>query len=190
VRLGQPITGIDERAVQLGGERIPTRTVLWAAGVAAVPLGASLGGPVDRLGRVLVEPDLSLPGHSEVFVVGDLAAFTHGTGGPLPGVAPVAIQQGEWAAANLLATLAGRPRRPFRYRDKGSMATLGRGRAVARVGGLSFTGYPAWLAWLFIHLMLLVDFRSRVFVFFEWLWAYLTTQPRARLIVGGKNRKS
>ncbi|WP_243383301.1 NAD(P)/FAD-dependent oxidoreductase [Geothrix alkalitolerans] len=184
VRLGQPITGIDERAVQLGGERIPTRTVLWAAGVSAVPLGAGLGVPVDRLGRVIVEPDLSLPGHPEVFAVGDLAAFTHGTGGPLPGVAPVAIQQGEWAAANLLATLAGQPRRPFRYRDKGSMATLGRGRAVARVGGLSFTGYPAWLAWLFIHLMLLVDFRSRVFVFFEWLWAYLTTQPRARLIVG------
>ncbi|WP_243293709.1 NAD(P)/FAD-dependent oxidoreductase [Geothrix mesophila] len=184
VRLGQPITGIDERAVQLGGERIPTRTVLWAAGVAAVPLGAGLGVPVDRVGRVIVEPDLSLPGHPEVFAVGDLAAFTHGTGGPLPGVAPVAIQQGEWAAANLLATLAGQPRRPFCYRDKGSMATLGRGRAVARVGGLSFTGYPAWLAWLFIHLMLLVDFRSRVFVFFEWLWAYLTTQPRARLIVG------
>lgn len=184
VRLGQPITGIDERAVQLGGERIPTRTVLWAAGVAAVPLGADLGVPVDRVGRVIVEPDLSLPGHPEVFAVGDLAAFTHGTGGPLPGVAPVAIQQGEWAAANLLATLAGQPRRAFCYRDKGSMATLGRGRAVARVGGLSFTGYPAWLAWLFIHLMLLVDFRSRVFVFFEWLWAYLTTQPRARLIVG------
>jgi len=187
VRLGQPITDIDERAVQLGGERIPTRTVLWAAGVSAVPLGAGLGGPVDRLGRVVVEPDLSLPGHPEVFVVGDLAAFTHGPGGALPGVAPVAIQQGEWAAANLLATLASRPRRPFRYRDKGSMATLGRGRAVARVGGMSFTGYPAWLAWLFIHLMLLVDFRSRVFVFFEWLWAYLTTQPRARLIIGRRS---
>jgi len=187
VRLGQAITGIDDRSVQLGGERIPTRTVLWAAGVAAVPLGAGLGVPVDRLGRVLVEPDLSLPGHPEAFVVGDLAAFTHGPGGALPGVASVAIQQGEWAAANLLATLAGRPRRPFRYRDKGSMATLGRGRAVARVGGLSFTGYPAWLAWLFIHLMLLVDFRSRVFVFFEWLWAYLTTQPRARLIIGRRS---
>ena len=183
VRLGQPITGMDERAVQLGGERIPTRTIIWAAGVSAVPLGAGLGLPVDRLGGVIVEPDLSVPGHPEVFVVGDLAAFPHGAGDPLPGVAPVAIQQGAWAAANLQATLAGRPRQPFHYRDKGSMATLGRGRAVARVGGLSFTGYPAWLAWLFIHLMLLVDFRSRVFVFFEWLWAYLTTQPRARLIL-------
>jgi NADH dehydrogenase len=190
VRLGQPITGIDKCAVQLGGERIPTRTVLWAAGVAAVPLGASLGVPVDRIGRVLVEPDLSIPGHPEAFVVGDLAAFIHGSGGPLPGVAPVAIQQGLCAAENLMASLAGRPRRVFRYRDKGIMATLGRGKAVAHIGGLSFTGYPAWLAWLFIHLMLLVDFRSRVFVFFEWFWAYLTTQPRARLILGGKSRKS
>jgi NADH dehydrogenase len=190
VRLGQPITGIDEHAVQLGGERIPTRTVLWAAGVSAVPLGANLGVPVDRIGRVFVEPDLSLPGHPEAFVVGDLAAFMHGPGGALPGVAPVAIQQGAWAAGNLLATLAGRPRQPFRYRDKGIMATLGRGRAVAHIGRLSFTGYPAWLAWLFIHLMLLVDFRSRVFVFFEWLWAYLTTQPRARLILGGKPRQN
>ncbi|WP_257309785.1 NAD(P)/FAD-dependent oxidoreductase [Geothrix fuzhouensis] len=190
VRLGQPITGMDDRAVQLGGERIPTRTIIWAAGVSAVPLGAGLGLPVDRLGRVIVAPDLSVPGHPEVFVVGDLAAFTHGLNGPLPGVAPVAIQQGAWAAENLLATLANRPRRPFRYRDKGSMATLGRGRAVARVGGLSFTGYPAWLAWLFIHLMLLVDFRSRVFVFFEWLWAYLTTQPRARLILRNGDQAS
>jgi len=184
VRLGQPITAIDPHAVELGGERIPTRTVLWAAGVSAVPLGAALGVPLDRLGRVIVEPDLSLAGHPEVFVVGDLAAFAHGPEGPLPGVAPVAIQQGAAAAANILATLAGRPRRTFRYRDRGSMATLGRGRAVAHLGRLRVTGYPAWLAWLFIHLMLLVDFRSRVFVFFEWLWAYLTTQPRARLILG------
>jgi NADH dehydrogenase len=187
VRLGQPITAIEARAVQLGQERIPTRTVLWAAGVAAVPLGAGLGVPVDRIGRVIVAPDLSIPGHPEAFVVGDLAAFHQGPAGPLPGVAPVAIQQGACAAANIQATLAERPRQSFRYRDKGSMATLGRGKAVAHVGGLSFTGYPAWLAWLFIHLMLLVDFRSRVFVFFEWLWAYLTTQPRARLIVGSRD---
>lgn len=187
VRLGQPITGIDERAVQLGGERIPTRMVLWAAGVSAVPLGASLGVPVDHIGRVIVEPDLSIPGHPEAFAVGDLAAFFHGPEGPLPGVAPVAIQQGMCAASNILATLGHRPREVFRYRDKGSMATLGRGRAVAHIGRLSFTGYPAWLAWLFIHLLLLVDFRSRVFVFFEWLWAYLTKQPRARLILGKRD---
>ena len=189
VRLGQPITGIDAQAVHLGGERIPTRTVVWAAGVAAVALGAGLGVPVDRTGRVLVAPDLSIPDHPEAFVIGDLAAFGHGPEGPLPGVAPVAIQEGVCAARNILASLENQPRHPFRYRDRGSMATLGRGRAVARLGHLSFTGYPAWLAWLFIHLMLLVDFRSRVFVFFEWLWAYLTTQPRARLIVGGKGRK-
>ncbi|GLH74624.1 NADH dehydrogenase [Geothrix limicola] len=183
VRLGQAITGIEARAVQLGGERIPTRTVIWAAGVAAVPLAASLGLEVDRIGRLLVEPDLSLPGHPDVFAIGDLAAFLHGSGGALPGVAPVAIQQGDCAANNIVATLGHRSRQAFRYRDKGSMATLGRGKAVAHIGHLSFTGYPAWLAWLFIHLMLLVDFRSRVFVFFEWLWAYLTTQPRARLIL-------
>lgn len=189
VRLGQPITAIDAHAVELGGERIPTRTVLWAAGVSASPLGTGLGVPVDPIGRVIVEPDLSIPGHPEAFVVGDLAAFLHGPeGGPLPGVAPVAIQQGACAAGNILATIENRPRQVFRYRDKGSMATLGRGRAVARIGRLAFTGYPAWLAWLFIHLMQLVDFRSRVFVFFEWLWAYLTTQPRARLILGGPRR--
>jgi NADH:ubiquinone reductase (H+-translocating) len=190
VRLGQPITGLDDHAVQLGGERIPTRTVLWAAGVSAVPLGAGLGVPVDRSGRVIVESDLSLPGHPEVFVIGDLAAFQHDPGGSLPGVAPVAIQQGTCAATNLLATLRCQPRKRFHYRDRGSMATLGRGKAVAHIGPLRFTGYPAWLAWLFIHLMLLVDFRSRVFVFFEWLWAYLTTQPRARLILGKLDRQS
>lgn len=144
---------------------------------------------VDRTGRVLVAPDLSIPGHPEAFVIGDLAAFGHGPEGSLPGVAPVAIQQGVVAALNILASLENRPRRPFRYRDRGSMATLGRGRAVARLSRLSLTGYPAWLAWLFIHLMLLVDFQSRVFVFFEWLWAYLTTQPRARLIVGSNRRR-
>jgi NADH dehydrogenase len=188
VRLGQPITGMEERAVQLGGERIPTRTVIWAAGVSAVPLGATLGVPLDRIGRVVAEPDLSLPGHPEAFVIGDLAAFPHSPGGTLPGVAPVAIQQGACVAGNILATLEHRPRQVFRYRDRGSLATLGRGRALAHVGRLSFTGYPAWLAWLFIHLMLLVDFRSRVFVFFEWLWAYLTTQPRARLILVKQGR--
>lgn len=184
VRIGQPITAVEDRAVQLGGERIPTRTVIWAAGVSAVPLGSSLGIAVDRLGRVPVEPDLSLPGHPEVFVIGDLAAFTHGPEGLLPGVAPVAVQEGACAAENIRASLRKKPYKPFRYRDRGSMATLGRGRAVAHLGRFSLTGYPAWLAWLFVHLMLLVDFRSRVFVFFEWLWAYVTTQPRARLILG------
>ncbi|MBI1752227.1 MAG: NAD(P)/FAD-dependent oxidoreductase [Acidobacteria bacterium] len=186
VRIGQPITDLEARAVILGEERIPARTVIWAAGVSAVPLGASLNVPLDRQGRVLVQPDLSLPGQPEVFVIGDLAAFSHGPAGLLPGVAPVAVQQGDCAAANIQASLREMPRQVFRYRDKGSMATLGRGRAVARLGRFSLTGYPAWLAWLFVHLMLLVDFRSRVFVFFEWLWAYVTTQPRARLILGDR----
>lgn len=186
VRIGQPITAIDERAVQLGEERIPTRTVIWAAGVSAVPLGSGLGVAVDPHGRVIVAPDLSIPGHPEAFVVGDLAAFQHGPGGSLPGVAPVAVQQGARAAKNIQASLRNKPRKRFRYRDRGIMATLGRGKAIAHFGRLDLTGYPAWLAWLFIHLMLLVDFRSRVFVFFEWLWAYLTTQPRARLILGGR----
>ena len=188
VRIGQPITTIDERAVQLGEERIPTRTVIWAAGVSAVPLGASLGVAVDHLGRVIVEPDLSIPGHPDAFVVGDLAAFQHGPGGSLPGVAPVAVQQGACAAKNIQESLRNMPRKVFHYRDRGIMATLGRGKAIAHFGRLDLTGYPAWLAWLFIHLMLLVDFRSRVFVFFEWLWAYLTTQPRARLILGNRDR--
>lgn len=188
VRIGQPITAIDERAVQLGEERIPTRTVIWAAGVSAVPLGAGLDVAVDRLGRVIVEPDLSIPGHPEAFAIGDLAAFMHGPEGLLPGVAPVAVQEGACAAENIQATLRQGPRNVFRYRDRGSMATLGRGRAVAHLGRFSLTGYPAWLAWLFVHLMLLVDFRSRVFVFFEWFWAYLTTQPRARLILGSPDK--
>jgi len=188
VRIGQAITAIDERSVHLGEDCIPTRLVIWAAGVSAVPLGASLGGAVDRLGRVLVEPDLSIPGHSEVFVIGDQAAFLHGNKAALPGVAPVAVQQGLCAAKNIQSSLEGGPRQAFRYRDRGIMATLGRGRAIAHIGRFSFSGYPAWLAWLFVHLMLLVGFRSRVFVFFEWLWAYVTTQPRARLILGPRGR--
>jgi NADH dehydrogenase len=188
VRLGQPIKAIAARAVQVGEEWIPARTVIWAAGVLAVPLGARLGVAVDRAGRVIVAPDLSIPGHSEAFVIGDLAAFTHGPEGLLPGVAPVAIQEGATAAGNILASLRRSQRKDFRYRDKGSMATLGRGKAIARIGRFGFSGYLAWLAWLFIHLMLLVGFRSRVFVFFEWLWAYVTTQPRARLILGNERR--
>jgi len=183
VRLGQGVTGVDPLGVDVGDERIPARTVLWAAGVAASPLGAALGVPTDSSGRVKVEPDLSLPGHGEVFVVGDLASFTHGLKAPLPGVAPVAIQQGRFAARAIRATLEKRPRGRFRYRDKGSMATIGRGAAIAQLGPLRFAGFLAWLLWLFVHLMLLVGFRNRVFVFFQWLWAYVTAQRRARLIL-------
>lgn len=183
VRLGRTVTAVDAEGVDLGAERIPSRTVLWAAGVAASPLGAALGVPTDAHGRVRVEPDLSLPGHPEVLVAGDLACFAHGLPKPLPGVAPVAVQQGRFAAEAVLATLAGRPRGRFRYRDRGSMATVGRGAAIAQLGRLRFAGFPAWLLWLFVHLMLLVDFRNRVFVLGQWCWAYVTLQRRARLIV-------
>ncbi len=183
VRLGQPVTHVDDQGVHLGAEVLPARTVLWAAGVAASSLGRTLGTELDRTGRVLVAPDLSLPGHPEVFVVGDLACFRHGLEAALPAVAPVAIQQARHAAENLLADLQDRPRRSFRYRDRGSMATIGRGAAIAEIGPLKLSGVLAWLAWLLLHLMWLVGFRTRVFVFFEWLWSYLTTQRQARIIL-------
>jgi NADH dehydrogenase len=169
-------------AVWLGGEQIRARTVLWAAGVAASPLARSLGVPLDRAGRVLVEPDLSLPGHPEVFAIGDMSAFRGPDGHPLPGLAPVAIQQGQAVAANVQRRLAGEPTRPFRYRDKGSMATIGRAAAVAVVGRLQLSGLPAWLAWLFVHIMFLIGFRNRFLVLFQWAWAYLSWQRGARLI--------
>ena len=183
VRLGQGVTGVNRHGVDLDGEHLSARTVLWAAGVAASPLGRSLGVPLDAAGRVAVGPDLTIPGHPEVFVIGDLACFQHGLSRPLPGVAPVAIQQGVFAARCILATLKGQPRGAFRYRDRGSMATIGRGAAVAQLGALKFGGFIAWLLWLFVHLMLLVDFRNRVFVFFQWAFAYLTAQRRARIIM-------
>ena len=183
VRLGQGVTGVSRHGVDLDGEHLPARTILWAAGVAASPLGGALGVPLDAAGRVVVAPDLSVPGHPEVFVIGDLACFQHGLARPLPGVAPVAMQQGAFAARAIRATLAGQPRGTFTYRDKGSMATIGRGAAIAQLGSLRFGGYLAWLLWLFVHLMLLVDFRNRVFVFFQWALAYLTAQRRARIIL-------
>jgi NADH dehydrogenase len=183
VILGRPVTGMDDRGIQLGEERIPARTVLWAAGVAASPLGRTLGVALDRAGRVPVGPDLALPGHPEAFVIGDLAVVAGGSGRPLPGTAPVAIQAGKAAARAILASLRGAPREPFRYRDRGSMATIGRGRAIAQVGRLRLSGFGAWLAWLFIHLLMLVGFRNRILVFVEWVMAYLTTQHRSRLIL-------
>ncbi len=184
VRLDSVVTGISPEAVRVGDERIATRNVVWSAGVAASPLGARLGVPTDRLGRVEVEPDLSVPGHPEVFVVGDLAAFPHQTGTPLPGIAPVAIQQGKAAAKNIARSLRGDARRPFRYFDKGSLATIGRGAAVGQIRSVSVHGAVAWLIWLFVHLMYLVGFRNRAAVLLEWGWSYLTWQRGARLITG------
>jgi NADH dehydrogenase len=183
VVLGRAVTGVDARGVQLGEERIQARTVLWAAGVAASPLARTLGLPLDRAGRVAVGPDLALDGHPEAFVIGDLAAFAQDPGRILPGTAPVAIQEGKAAVRAILDTLKGRPRVPFRFRDQGSMATIGRGKAIAQLGRLRLTGMPAWLAWLFIHLLLLVGFQNRVLVLVEWIMAYLTTQHRSRLIL-------
>jgi NADH:ubiquinone reductase (H+-translocating) len=184
VRTGALVTQITPDAVWVGGEQIRSRAVVWAAGVAGAPLARSLGVRLDRTGRVPVDPDLSVPGHPEVFVVGDLSAFPHQTGAPLPGVAPVAIQQGRTAAANAWRRLRGEPTRPFHYRDRGSMATVGRAAAVAAIGRLHLSGLPAWIAWLGVHIAYLIGFRNRFLVLFQWAWAYVTWQRGARLITG------
>jgi NADH dehydrogenase len=184
VRIGALVTCVTPDAVWLGGEQIRARTVLWAAGVAAAALTRTLGLPLDRAGRVAVEPDLSLPGHPEAFAIGDMCAFIGAGGHPLAGLAPVAIQQGRAAAENLLRRLRGETTRPFRYRDRGSMATIGRAAAVAVVGRLRLSGLTAWLAWLFVHIMFLIGFRNRFLVLFQWAWAYLSWQRGARLITG------
>jgi NADH:ubiquinone reductase (H+-translocating) len=184
VRTGALVTRVTADAVWLGGEQIRTRTVLWAAGVAATPLARTLGVPIDRAGRVIVESDLSIPGHPEAFAVGDMCAFLHQTGSLLPGVAPVAIQQGRVAADNVLRRFGGRPTRAFRYRDRGSMATIGRAAAVAVIADRQLSGLVAWLAWLLVHIAFLIGFRNRVLVLLEWAWAYVTWQRGARLITG------
>ena len=184
VREGTRVTGVDSRGVTLGTDRLVAGTVLWTAGVAASPLVRSLGVPIDRAGRVLVQPDLSIPGYPDVFVVGDAAATTDDSGEPLPGVAQVAIQGATYAASTILKRLAGRPAERFTYRDKGSMAIVGRGAAIADLGWIRFSGLPAWLAWLFLHIVMLVGFRNRVIVLVEWAIAYLTLQRSVRLITG------
>jgi len=184
VRTNALVTRVTPDAVWVGGEQVRCRAVLWAAGVAASPLARSLGVPLDRAGRVLVEADLSIPGHPEAFVVGDLAAFLHQDGGPLPGIAPVAMQQGRAVAENVWRRLNGQPTVPFRYRDKGYMATIGRAAAVAVIGRLHLSGRIAWLAWVLVHIAFLIGFRNRFIVLFEWAWAYVTFQRGARLITG------
>jgi len=178
------VTSIERTRVLLGPEVIEAETVLWAAGVNASRLAQSLQVPLDRAGRVPVEPDLTVPGHPEVMVIGDLALFTHQSGGPLPGVCPVAIQQGRHAARNVLKALDGLPTEAFHYWDKGNLATIGRAQAVADLGRLQISGTLAWLAWLFVHVFFLIGFRNRFVVIFEWAWAYLTYQRGARLITG------
>jgi NADH dehydrogenase len=184
VRFGKPVTAIAPGVVTVGDESIPANTVVWAAGVQSSPLGRSLGVELDRAGRVLVNPDLSVPGHPEIFVIGDMASLADARGRPLPGVAQVAMQQGAWAAANILRAIEGKPGRPFRYRDLGNMATIGRNSAVADIRGLRLTGFVAWLAWAVVHILNLIGFRNRVLVGLQWLWSYLTLQRGARLITG------
>jgi NADH dehydrogenase len=182
VRTGAGVTRLEPGAVWIGGERVASETVLWAAGVAPSPVARSLGAPLDRAGRVVVNADLTIPGHPEVFVIGDLAACAGADGKPLPGLAPVAIQQGEHAARAVVAAIRSAARRPFRYRDRGTMATIGRAAAVVNLGRLRFSGYPAWLLWCFIHILWLIGFRNRFLVMIEWAWAYLRFERSARLI--------
>jgi NADH dehydrogenase len=193
VRTGAMVTAVEPDGVALRTgpheERISARTILWAAGVQASPLGKVLaettGVAIDRAGRVVVEPDLSVPGHAEILVIGDLATFTHQTAVPLPGVAQVAMQQGRYAAELILARLRGETqRKPFRYRDRGNMATIGRGAAVADLGRLRLSGHVAWLVWLFIHLVNLIEFENRLLVLVQWAWNYFTWNRGARLITG------
>ena len=184
VLTGAIVTGVTDREVRIGDRVIQTRTVLWGAGVQASPLARSLGVPVDRAGRVLVEPDLTIPGRKEVFVIGDLAAARQHDGSFVPGVAPAAIQEGQHTARNLERAVAGQPLRAFRYRDKGSLATVGRAAAVADFGRVRFGGFFAWLAWLVIHILFLIGYRNRFLVLTQWAWAYLTYERGARLITG------
>jgi NADH dehydrogenase len=174
------VTSLNDSEVCVGEMSIAAKTVLWAAGVQASPLAASLGVPLDRAGRVLVEPDLSIPGHPEVFVIGDLAAVKQKDGALVPGVAPAAIQEGVYIGKRI----AGKKHDPFRYRDKGSLATIGRAAAVADFGFFKLSGFLAWIAWLTIHIFFLIGFRNRFLVITQWAWAYLTYQRGARLITG------
>jgi NADH dehydrogenase len=189
VWLGRRVTGIDARGVQLGGERLEARTVIWCAGVAASPIGATLGVPLDRAGRVIVEPDLSVPGHPEVQVVGDLA-LSPSHQPPVPGVAPAAKQMGRLAARNIRAALAGKPARPFRYRDYGQLATIGRSAAVAMFGRVRIWGWLAWVAWLTAHIFFLIGFRNRLVVMIDWAWAYWTFERSARVVAETDQRPS
>jgi NADH dehydrogenase len=182
VRTGARVTNITEAGVQLDGEFIPCRVKIWAAGNTASFVGKTLIAPVDRVGRVIVNDDLTIPGHPEVQVIGDLANFSHQTGEPLPGVSPVAMQQGRQAARNILRMIHGEKPRPFHYFDKGSMATIGRNKAVADLKFFHLSGILAWLAWLFVHIIFLVGFRNRLLVLIQWAWAYLSFDKGARLI--------
>ena len=187
VRLGTPVSSCNEHGITVGSERIPAGTIVWAAGVAASPAAKWLGVESDRIGRVSVGPDLTLPGHPEIFVIGDTASVARGDGARLPGLAPVAKQQGAYVARVVRARLAARqPPPPFRYRDYGTMATIGRRSAVADFGWLRLDGTLAWLMWGLVHVSFLIGFRNRAIVMLDWMWSYVTFQSGARLITGAE----
>ena len=189
IRTGLRVTSIDDGGVSCGAERISASTVLWAAGVRGSRLCQNLGVPVDRAGRVLVEQDCSLKEQRDVFVIGDAAAFiTEGAEHGLPGVSPVAMQQGRFVARQIARSVVSAPRQRFKYIDKGSMATIGRSRAVAQVGKLQLSGFLAWMAWLCVHIFYLIDFRNRVVVLLDWAWAYFSYRRGSRLITGHRLR--
>jgi NADH dehydrogenase len=181
VRLKEQVTGIDALGVTIGSERIAAHTVIWAAGVAASPLARTLGVPLDRAGRVIVGPDLTLPGHDDVFIIGDLAHLEQ-DGSQLPGVAPAAMQMGKYSADAIVRSLRGRQRPPFHYVDKGMLATIGRAAGIAKIGRLKASGFVAWMLWLFIHVLFLIGFRNRILVIIQWAWSYVTHDRGARVI--------
>jgi NADH:ubiquinone reductase (H+-translocating) len=184
VRVGTKVLNVTGEGVQLENEFISARTVIWAAGNSASPLAKQLGGETDRQGRILVNQDLSVPGHPQIFAVGDMTNFSHQTGQPLPGVAPVAMQMGAHAARNILELAQGQPSKRFKYFNKGNMATIGRNKGVADLNVIRFGGVAAWMSWLLVHLVFLVGLRNRIQVFIQWIWAYFTYARGARLIYG------
>lgn len=184
VRLNSFVTDIAPGQVKVGEEWIDCEVVLWATGVAASPVGKMLGAETDKAGRVFVEPDLALPGHKNIFVIGDMASLKQENGQPVPGVSPAAMQMGAAAARNILIDLKGGERKLFRYVDKGTMATIGRSKAIAQLAGMKFKGFIAWMMWLVLHVFFLIGFRNRIVVMLEWFWAYLTRERSARLITG------
>ena len=184
VRLNSFVSDIAPGKIKVGEDWIDCDVVLWATGVAASPIGKLLGVETDKAGRVFVEPDLTIPGHENVFVIGDMASLKQGNGEPVPGVSPAAMQMGTATAKNILADLKGEERQKFKYVDKGTMATIGRSKAIAQLGGLKFKGLIAWMMWLGLHVFFLIGFRNRIIVLLEWFWAYLTRERSARLITG------
>ncbi|HEX8735076.1 MAG TPA: NAD(P)/FAD-dependent oxidoreductase, partial [Pyrinomonadaceae bacterium] len=184
VHLNSMVTAIEAGRIKVNDEWFECSVALWATGVAASPLGKKLNVETDRAGRVLVNPDLTIPNHENIFVIGDMASIKQENGEPVPGVSPAAMQMAENAAANIIRDLKNQPRKNFKYVDKGSMATIGRNKAIAEIQGWKFSGFIAWLMWLFLHVVFLIGFRNRLAVLTEWMWAYFTRERSARLITG------